>query len=119
MSDTNTASASFWWWLHLGLVILAWTGPFIADWYIVSIGYALVLLQFLVFKRCLVNAQHDLNEADDDNTFYAHLLESLGIFLPRKPLKIFVRSWLYAILGVFAYVLQDFGGYHPPLHLHL
>jgi len=105
-----------WFMAHLGLVILAWTGPFIFDWYLMIAGYSVVLLQFVVFRRCLINARHNLNEEVDDHTFYAELLESIGIYLPRKPLKKFVRNWLYILLGGFAFCLQYFGGYVPPLH---
>lgn len=117
MSETSSVKAKLWWSFHLLLVLLAWAGPFLADWYIVSFAYGLVLLQFLVFNRCLINAQHDLKESDDHNTFYAELLESVGIRFKRKPLKVFVRGWLYGLLGLFAFLIQFFGGYNPPLHL--
>lgn len=115
----SSLSSKLWFWSHLALVILAWTGPFIADWYLLACGYGLVLLQFAVFKRCLMNDKHDLIEEDNHNTFYAQLLESVGIRIPRKPLKQFVRTWLYALLGFFAWLLQVKGGYIPPFHIDL
>ena len=115
----RTISSRLWFWAHFLLVVLAWMGPFLADWYILACAYGFVLLQFVVFNRCLMNAHHDLEEEDNHNTFYAQLLESVGIRLPRKPLKRFVRTWLYMLLGILAWVIQVPGRYIPPIHIHL
>lgn len=116
-AKASTTSSRLWFWFHFLLVVLAWTGPFLFDWYLMVTAYGLVLLQFVVFNRCLVNAKHDLVEQDTDNTFYAELLESAGIHLPKKPLKYFVRTWLYVILGAIAFLIQVYGQYTPPLAL--
>ena len=99
--------------VHLFVTILSWIGPFLVDWWLMWIAYGIVLLQFLVFDRCLMNAGHNIAE-DKDFTFYAYLLEKMHIHFPRKPLKIFVRSYLYLCLGAFAYILQEILLYHPP-----
>ncbi|MFN7014866.1 MAG: hypothetical protein ACK4ON_11420, partial [Bacteroidia bacterium] len=85
-------------------------------WWVMCIIYGVVLLQFAVFNRCLMNAGHHIEE-DKDFTFYAYLLEKLNIHFPRKPLKTFVRSYLYAFLGLFSYLLQEVWMYTPPLQL--
>lgn len=118
-ASEHSIASRIWFWAHLLLVVLAWMGPFIADWYILAVAYGLVLVQFLVFNRCLMNAHHHLEENDNYNTFYAQLLESVGIHLPRKPLKRFVRTWLYMLLGVLAWCIQVPGNYVPPLHIQL
>ncbi len=100
--------------VHLSVTILSWVGPFLVDWWVMWIAYGIVLLQFVFFNRCLMNAAHNIEE-DKDFTFYAYLLEKFNIYFPRKPLKVFVRSYLYVVLGTFAYVLQEVFGYQPPL----
>lgn len=92
-------------WFHVLLVLLAWTGPFLFSWYLLVPIYVLVLLQFIFFKRCFVNAGHALDESND-NTFYAHLLELLGFQPNRKQLKFFVRKIMYVLLSTFTLFWQ-------------
>ncbi|MBP7399910.1 MAG: hypothetical protein KA954_10015 [Chitinophagales bacterium] len=99
--------------VHLFVTILSWVGPFLVDWWLMWIAYGIVLMQFVFFNRCLMNAGHNIEE-DKDFTFYAYLLEKLNIHFPRKPLKIFVRSYLYLFLGAYAYILQEVLMYQPP-----
>jgi len=73
-------------------------------------AYLLVVLQFIIFKRCLLNAKHKL-DVSDDTTFYSHLLESAGIKPNRAELKTFVRKYLYIILASVAIVWQLLLGY--------
>lgn len=93
-------------WLHLGLTILSWFIPFLFDWRLVLIAYSIVLLQFIVFGGCLMNRGHGLEDADNDHTFYAHLLEGVGIRLDRGRVKSFVRSWMYVVLASIALIWQ-------------
>lgn len=101
-------------WLHVLVTLLAWIGPFIINWWVMVAIYGIVLLQFVVFNRCLMNAGHELDEGDGI-TFYAFLLEKLGIYFPRIPLKTFVRGQLYAWLSAGVIVLQLVIGYEPPI----
>ena len=117
-TSQRTAPSYIWFVLHFVITLLAWIGPFIFDLYLMITAYCIVLLQFLVFNRCLMNVKHDLSE-DEHMTFYAYLFESVGIHFNRRKLKIFVRKWLYACLGVFTLILQLVLHYQPLLSLSL
>lgn len=93
-------------WIHLAVTLGAWLGPFLIDWRLISAAYILVVLQFLIFGKCLMNQHHDLDESKGDDTFYSTLLESIGIHIPKSPLKKFVRRYLYLLLAVFSYLWQ-------------
>jgi hypothetical protein len=102
--------------LHLLLVLLAWVGPLMVSWHIMLIAYALVLLQFAAFEKCLLNAQHGLMEDEDpDATFYSEIFVAVGISHNRKVLKKFVRSWLYPLLALWTVILQLFLGWQAPI----
>lgn len=105
---------NFMFWVHLFITIMAWVGPFVINWWVMVAIYGIVLLQFVVFNRCLMNAGHELDEGEGI-TFYAFLLEKLGFHFPRVPLKRFVRGWLYAWLSAGVMVLQLVIGYDPPV----
>ncbi len=92
-------------WFHLLITLLAWLGPFLISWQVMISAYGLVILQFMVFKRCLLNAKHDL-DTSSDTTFYSHLLESVGIHLDRSTIKKFVRRYLYLILALVTFLWQ-------------
>jgi hypothetical protein len=111
-STLNTA-----FWLHLLLLIAGWTGPFLFSWYIMVTGYTLIFLQFLVFKKCLVNDMHDLDDANY-YTFYTFLFESVGMTFTqaqKKQIFIFVRRPLYLILIAFTLFWQLYLGFAPLL----
>lgn len=97
--------------VHLILVVIAWTGPFIFPWYLMVLGYAVVVGQFLYYKRCLMNEAHGLDDSGD-HTFYSHLFEKMGFSPNRKKLKDFVRGYLYVILAIFTLILQLGMGYN-------
>lgn len=99
----NTRNWVFW--LHLLITLLAWLGPFLISWYIMVSAYSLVILQFIIFKRCLLNAKHDL-DTRDNTTFYSHLLESIGFKPNRAAIKKVVRNYLYVILALFTLIWQ-------------
>ncbi len=111
-SAPRTLPSYIWFVLHFIITLTAWIGPFIFPWYLMLTAYTIVMLQFLVFNRCLMNIKHDLSE-DENMTFYASLLESVGIHWNRKSVKIFVRKWLYACLAVFTLTLQLALHYKP------
>lgn len=91
--------------VHLVLVVIAWAGPFVFPWYLMVLGYGIVVGQFIYYKRCLMNEAHGLDDSGD-HTFYSHLFERIGLRVNRKKLKNFVRGYLYIILAIFTLVLQ-------------
>ncbi len=101
-------------WFHLFITMLSWVAPFLFSWYYLLPVYAMVVLQFLVFNRCLLNKEHSLGE-DDNMTFYAHLLEMVGFNFKRENVKIFCRKLLYPILTTMTIVWQILLGNTPTL----
>lgn len=100
--------------LHLIVTVLAWFAPFLVSWQILVPVYLIVLLQFAVFGRCLMNAEHDVEETDDA-TFYSHLFEKMGLRPNRSRVKFYVRKVFYPVLSVVAVVWQEGLGYAPLL----
>ncbi len=113
-THTNPSHTGKWFLVHFLITLLAWAGPFLFSWYLMAAAYALVMLQFLLLNRCIVNAKHALPE-ENEMTFYAYLFESAGIKIPRRPLKFIVRRILYPLFGVFAYIWQIPLGHAPIL----
>jgi Na+/glutamate symporter len=85
-------------WFHLFITVLSWFAPFLFTWYIPIAVYAIVLLQFFVFGRCVLNRVHDLTDEQNDSTFYAFLMETVGFRVNYAKVKRFVRFYLYFIL---------------------
>ncbi len=100
--------------LHLFVTLLAWVAPFLFSWYILVPVYLAVLLQFAVFGRCLMNAEHDMDETNDA-TFYSHLFEKMGLRPDRARLKFYVRRVIYPVLSAVALVWQLALGIEPVL----
>lgn len=77
-------------------------------------AFTIVILQHGVLKKCVLNEMHGVDEKED-HTIYSAILEECGFTIPRKPLKKFVRTYLYAILAVFTVVLQMVFHFEPLL----
>jgi hypothetical protein len=106
----STHNAAFW--LHLLITAFAWVAPFLVSWYIIVPIYAIVVIQFLIFGKCLVNKAHDLGDADD-MTFYTEIFEDLGFKVNRRRLKFYVRKVFYPFLAAVALLWQVFLGIEP------
>lgn len=92
-------------WFHLLITVLSWLGPFLFSWqYLVPI-YLLVIIQFMIFDRCLLNSKHELSTADD-YTFYAFLLERIGMRSNASQVKFFVHKVLYYVLTIICLAWQ-------------
>lgn len=115
-NSPSTLNGRVWFVFHLAITLLAWVGPFLFDWRLMITAYTLVMLQFLVFNRCLVNNKHNLSE-DENMTFYAYLFEQLGVSFSRKKVKTVVRIWLYPAFGIIAYFFQVVLGFEPVFYL--
>jgi len=105
-------SNHFWFGIHLILTVGAYFIPFLFDWPLVVSAYTIVVLQFAIFGKCLMNEGHDLPE-DDDQTFYSELIERLGYSVNRKKLRRFVRGYLYLILIGITLIWQVHLGNEP------
>ncbi len=111
---TAAPTQNFAFWFHVLLTISAWVGPFLFSWWILVPCYFVILLQFLVFDRCLLNAKHDLG-TENDATFYSLLFEMMGFSVNRKVLKFWVRRYVYLILATFTIFWQVVLGFAPLL----
>jgi hypothetical protein len=111
-SGANLHSKHNWvFWFHLLTVIIAWTGPFLFSWFLMVGIYLVVLLQFKIYNRCLLNSKHDMD--DTNATFYSYLLDKMGIKHSHTSLKRFVRRELYVILSFVAIIWQLVLGFKP------
>ena len=106
MENTSTTKLNFGFWLHLFITILAWVGPFLIDWRLMGAAYLIVQIQFIVFKECLMNKSHGIDEVDNNATFYSEIFDLLGLNIPKRPVKLFVRNALYIVLGLVGFVWQ-------------
>lgn len=91
--------------LHLFVTLLAWVAPFLFSWKLIVPVYTLVMLQFSVFGRCLMNEQHGLQE-EGDRIFYTDLLEKMHFSPNRALVKFLVRRLLYPVMAGVALIWQ-------------
>lgn len=101
-------------WFHLFITALAWIGPFLFSWYWMISAYGIVILQFMVFGRCLLNKSHGLKD-ENSATFYSVIFDLLGIKHNPTRLKYWVRNWFYPLLAVFTLVMQFLFNWEPLL----
>lgn len=109
-----TSSENFGFLLHMVFLVLSWIGPFLFSWQLMVLAYGITIVQFLIFKRCLMNATHELDDSED-HTLYSQVFESLGFHPNRKKLKKFVRGYLYFLLAIFTLIWQLGLGMKPLL----
>ncbi len=109
MENKLASEHNFMFWFHVFITSLAWVGPFLFSWYIMLFAYGIILLQFLVFDKCLLNDKHSLTDSKDA-TFYSYLFEACGIPTNRPVIKVIVRKYLYFILGFLTVVWQVYLG---------
>jgi len=107
-----TAISRLVFWLHLFVTLLAWVAPFLFSWKLSLPVYGMVMLQFSVFGRCLMNEQHGLRE-EDNRIFYTDLLEKMNYIPDRALVKYLVRRLLYPTLAAVALGWQVLLGKAP------
>lgn len=98
--------------VHLVMVFFALSGPVLISWYVMSPIYALVSVQFLIFKGCLFNKTHGLGKPEA--TFYSDILWQMGVAHNHPLLTRFVRTYLYPLLILLSLMWQWLFS-HPPL----
>lgn len=114
MSKKLKSDHNFIFWFHVFITALAWVGPFLFSWPWMIAAYTIVVLQFIVFDRCLLNAQHNLTDSED-STFYSYLFEACGMTVNRPFIRMIVRKYLYVLLGLFTLLWQVILGFKPLL----
>lgn len=113
-TPSSQSEHNFTFWFHVLITVLAWIGPFLFSWWLMTTAYMIVLLQFLIFKRCLLNSRHSLAD-DNDATFYSYLFEKIGYYPNRRVLKLWIRRYVYIILSVISFLWQYVAGFEPLL----
>ena len=103
---------AIWFSVHLVLLMGAYVIPFMLDWQFVVTTYSMVVVQFLIFGKCLMNKEHALEEIENQ-TFYSYLMEGMGIQVNRGLVKKLVRSYLYILLMIVALYWQLWLGNEP------
>lgn len=114
IDESATSEHNFVFWFHVLITFLAWVGPFLFSWYLMVPAYLIVLLQFVIFGRCLLNGQHKLDDGSD-TTFYSYLFDKLGISVNKASLKVWVRKYFYVILSAVTLIWQLVLGFKPLL----
>ncbi len=99
---------------HLFIMVLAWVAPFLFSWYLVVPIYLLLIVQFAVFGRCLLNKAHNL-EGERGSTLYVYVFDYLNIKVNRDKLNYFIHKPFYIILTVITLTWQLVLGFMPVL----
>jgi hypothetical protein len=115
MKSDASSQHNFVFWVHLLLIALAWTGPFLFRWQLLLPPYLFVILQFWFFKKCFMNDAHQLSEGDD-TTLYSYAFEKMGWQVNRKRLKFLVRNVFYPFLAAFTLLWQLGLGFKPLIY---
>lgn len=98
--------------VHFILVVLTWVGPFLAWWPLPVGAYCIILLQYILLNKCVMNRHHQLSEAGGQ-TFYGHLFDLAGISHDKAKLRFFIRKIMMPMLIVFTILLQEVFGFVP------
>lgn len=100
-------------WIHLFLIILAYSSPFLFDWKLILIGVIMLLLQFIILKQCVLTTAQFGDEKY--MTFYTIYLEILGFKFRRKSIYIFMRYVMPFIVLIIALLYQVIFEFKPLL----
>lgn len=109
-----TSEHNFVFWVHVFITALAWLGPFLFSWYLLVAVFLIVLVQFMIWDRCLLNGSHDL-EDKEETTLYSYVIEKLGYDVDRTELRLWVREYFYVLLSAIAIIWQAVLGFEPLL----
>ena len=104
LMSKNVKLFGFMFWLHLALIILAYSSPFLISWKLITVGVFLLLIQFVVLKQCILTTAQFGREKY--MTFYTIYFEKLGFRFKRKNLYIFMRYLMPFIVLVIALIWQ-------------
>lgn len=100
-------------WLHLILILIAYSSPILFRWQLIFFGVLFLFLQQIIFQGCLLT--HAQFGKDPDMTFYYRYLTLMGFRVNKKKLK-FLMAWIMPLI-VFSIslLLQKVLGIKPPI----
>ncbi|MFZ5954907.1 MAG: hypothetical protein ACOYT4_00620 [Nanoarchaeota archaeon] len=100
-------------WVHLVLIITAYSSPFLFNWKLIFIGVVFLYLQQLIYHGCILT-QIQFGK-DPYMTFYYQYLVLLGINVDKKKLKFFMAWIMPVLVFLFALLWQIFLKMNPLL----
>lgn len=98
-------------WLHLFLILIAYSSPFLFSWKLILLGVIILLVQFIVLKQCVLTTTQFGNAKYI--TFYTLYLEMLGFKFKRKNLYILMRYIMPFIVLAISLIWQILLNYKP------
>ena len=101
----------FTFWLHLILILIAYSSPFLFSWKLILFGVVILLIQFLVLKQCVLTTAQFGDEKYI--TFYTLYLEMLGFKFKRKNLYILMRYIMPFIVLLISLIWQILLNHKP------
>lgn len=89
-------------WLHLTVIVLAWTAPFVLNWKLILFGVFLYYFQLGIFGYCvLTKMEFGEKKERGVSSFYAYYLNKCGFKIGEDKVVSFVdylQPWI--ILGI-------------------
>lgn len=96
----------FTFYIHLILIIIAYSSPFLFNWKLIALGIIILFIEYFLFEGCiLTNIQ--FGKKQKDLTFYTIYLELLGFKFNRKKLKFFIRYIMPFIVLAISLIWQE------------
>ena len=98
-------------WIHLALIILAYSSPFLVSWWLITVGILILWIQYFMAKGDLIT-QAQFGK-DPEMTFYTPYLEKIGLKFNRRGFLIFMRYIIPFIVLAVALIWQVGLGNRP------
>ena len=100
-------------WMHLALVLVAYSSPFLFDWRIIIVGVVVLFVQYVLVGGCVLN-KVQFGSAKDVTFLYPYL-KMVGVKLDPHKFKFFIRYVLPFALLLIAFLWQVVWGRSPLL----
>lgn len=100
-------------WIHLLVLCLMYSSPFLFSWKIIFAGVLVYYLQLLIFGGCILTIK-ELG-SDRKEGFNAYYLHKAGFNIDERKLGIVLNFIVPSAISVFALVWQLFLKYRPLL----
>lgn len=94
----------FWFWVHLALIIPAYSSPFLISWKLIILGVLILQIQYWIIGGCFLT--HLEIGKDKNETFIWYYLKKIYPDLNSKTTKFFIRVILPIVLVLIGFVLQ-------------
>ncbi len=85
--------------------IISWVSFLLFSWWIITIGFILMHVQFLVFGTCILN-KIQFKKHEGDSVFLYPYIRKLGLNIPFKKMRLLMRYVLPITLIIIAVLWQ-------------